>query len=1047
MEAFDQGYEVLNRKDLVETMDIQYVKDELAIIGFKPISGVSNIWEKKYFFSTDSYQILVEFGENLSTTYINYGNKILYDRRTSLNFSKQESIVVLECVDRLLRKQYLPETITLEKHWRTGGYLDIYVKNRQNIGYLMIECKTYGKAYNQAKEVLLTNSYRKEQLFNYYLNDQNVDFLLLYTSTIGTSGEIIYKNDIIDTRKLKGAATQLEVYNRWDKNFITKAVFENEILAYGAKNQSLKKADLDPLDSSVIRIDDKKGSIYNLFADILRRYAVSDKSNAYDKIFNLFLCKIVDEDNTMDSEELGFQWKDTDSPETVLVRLNDLYTQGMRQYLKLNIADITEEDFEEELNLLKIGSSNDLDISKLKEMFRELRLYRNTTFAFREIIDRKSFMENAEIVKAVVLLLQRYKIRYNHKQRFLSEFFERLLNIGIKQEVGQYFTPVPIADFICNSIDIETIINKKINDKCSDFLPYTIDFACGSGHFITSMMDRIDVCLRELDKTALKTIPQKENYRVWSDSYKWANSFMYGIEKDYRLAKTTKVASFLNGDGEAKIFYADGLDSFSSNDYSGRLHADDDTKQDNPCFDILVANPPYSVGDFKLVLPNANRDFNIAPAMTEKSDDIECLFVERMKQLLKTGGRAGIILPPAILYAGSHNQKARYIILTEFKIIAICELGKNTFASTDQKTIVLFLERRDPSEKEKVRKIIEKFIIEKRDFAYEGEENILSKFIKETKRFGSLEEYIHFLEKQSDSILEQEKKKLNMYLLCFGQDVILSHPGDSQESEKCYLGYEHSKMKNYEGIHAYPYREDGKIISPLYNPDNRDDENTISYLIRSNFNGKNFCISNQVGKYVEVKSLNTLISYADEVFSYKIYLQEFENPYSKLSFQFVSFGRLEQLGFLEILDSMRKPIKKSKRKKGNIPYYGANGISDYVDDFIFDEKLLLIGEDGARWGIGEKTSNVIEGKAWVNNHAHVIRVNEGKFRYEYLSILINRFDFSFLKNRPNGGKLLQSDLKKIEIPVLDVKCQDVLIERCSNNVHKLDELLTRFSQR
>ena len=75
----------------------------------------------------------------------------------------------------------------------------------------------------------------------------------------------------------------------------------------------------------------------------------------------------------------------------------------------------------------------------------------------------------------------------------------------------------------------------------------------------------------------------------------------------------------------------------------------------------------------------------------------------------------------------------------------------------------------------------------------------------------------------------------------------------------------------------------------------------------------------------------------------------------------------------EVLDKLRKPITKRDRTKGPYPYYGATGILDYVIDYLFDERLVLIGEDGAKWGAGDRTAFPADGKYWVNNHAHVIR--------------------------------------------------------------------------
>lgn len=75
----------------------------------------------------------------------------------------------------------------------------------------------------------------------------------------------------------------------------------------------------------------------------------------------------------------------------------------------------------------------------------------------------------------------------------------------------------------------------------------------------------------------------------------------------------------------------------------------------------------------------------------------------------------------------------------------------------------------------------------------------------------------------------------------------------------------------------------------------------------------------------------------------------------------------------DVLNNKRQPISSDQRKAGPFPYYGASGIVDFVDNYLFDERLLLIGEDGAKWGAFEKTAFIVEGKYWVNNHAHVLK--------------------------------------------------------------------------
>mgnify|MGYP003555671654 FL=1 len=80
----------------------------------------------------------------------------------------------------------------------------------------------------------------------------------------------------------------------------------------------------------------------------------------------------------------------------------------------------------------------------------------------------------------------------------------------------------------------------------------------------------------------------------------------------------------------------------------------------------------------------------------------------------------------------------------------------------------------------------------------------------------------------------------------------------------------------------------------------------------------------------------------------------------------------------EILDSMRIPITTENREKGPYPYYGANGIQDYVADYIFNDELVLLAEDGGNFGSKDKPiAYRVSGKCWVNNHAHVLKPKSG----------------------------------------------------------------------
>ncbi len=1007
------------------SVQLNNIKSFLKTLGFAPVSGQSNLWSKEYK-NHHNYTIKIRFNNNLKDCIIDYGKEVKFGRKTTSNFNQDESLVVLECVDRLLGKDYSPSKITLELPFpsgkkQQGQYLDICVKDKNDDTFLMIECKTWGSEYNKETQKMLEDG---GQLFTYYTNDRNAKYIILYTSTLSKENVIWYKNNIISVSDYKELPNKQDIYDYWDKTFETKGVFEESIEPYNIKFYGIKKSELIPLD--INDTSKNEGGIFNRFTEILRRHTISDKNNAFNKVFNLFLCKIVDEDEKSDDEEMDFQWKNNENPEIVLGRLNDLYKKGMEKYLNLKITDYTEDELNKYLDIQFDNSETN---NLIRKIFRELRLYKNNEFAFKEVVDKRTFEENAEVAKEIVKLIEKYQIKYSQKQPFLGEFFERLLNIGIKQEVGQFFTPIPIANFVVNAIPFEDIINEKIKNKEGKFLPYVIDYACGSGHFLTEAMDRINTILLSITENELKTKPQKDNCYDWIRSYRWAEEFIYGIEKDYRLSKTTKVACFLNGDGLANILYADGLDNFNSDKYVKLLK--NKNSSDNQVFDIVIANPPYSVEGFKPLLKDINRNFELYDCLTDKSDDIECIFIERTKQLLKANGYAGIVLPTTTLINKGIHKKARELILKYFEIYGICEFGKNTFLATGQNTVILFLKRRDNNDCKKVELLVKKFLLERKDFSFNGVENIISEYLN-TVRDLDFDTYIEYL--KSDNVLKLEEQKLLIYLLTHNQRVVISHYGDTTEEEKRFLGYEHSDMKKYEGIHPYPYSESGIINSKLYDNTNLENVTKINSYILKNFRNENIQeISGDLLKHVQIKSLTELIDFDAAEFEAKIFITCLDNPFLTSNYPLKTLNdKVNDEYIAEILDFMRKPVRKSMRTEGKYPYYGASGKTGNIDDYIFDEKLVLIGEDGARWAKGENTAYIINGKSWVNNHAHVVKPNTDYLLHEYLEEIFCRLDFSYLKTRPNGGKLQKSELCSIKFPFPDVKEQREILIKLSN---------------
>ncbi len=133
------------------------------------------------------------------------------------------------------------------------------------------------------------------------------------------------------------------------------------------------------------------------------------------------------------------------------------------------------------------------------------------------------------------------------------------------------------------------------------------------------------------------------------------------------------------------------------------------------------------------------------------------------------------------------------------------------------------------------------------------------------------------------------------------------------------------------------------------------------------------------------------------------------------------------------LDSRRIPITKSKRKPGDVPYYGASGMVDYVDGHIFDEDLLLISEDGAN--LLARTYPIafsISGRSWVNNHAHVVRFDD-LVTQRFVEYYLNSISLSPYVSGMAQPKLNQKALNSIVVPFPSISEQEDLVKR-------LDEL-------
>ena len=779
-----------------------------------------------------------------------YPDAVKINDRTTCNFAHPENFVVFECVHRLLEKGYRPEHIELEKRWNLGhdskgGKADICVYDTDGKNTLfIIECKTAGQEYSKALKLLKADG---GQLFSYWQQERSTKWIALYTSD-WKDGAIMFQEETINCTDdanvikiaeedtsvplYKNATSVPEYFMSWTETYGQKLwqglLVGEETQAYNIGIRSLCKKDLKDFDP-----DDK---IVNKFEEILRHNNVSDKENAFNRLVALFICKLVDEITKDDNDEVEFQYRQgADTYETLQDRLQRLHTEGMENFMGEKIFYVSN-DYAE--NLFQNYSSHKRAnaIEDLKKTIRILKFYSNNDFSFKDVHNEELFLQNGKILVEVVQLFENHRIVYPSKHQFLGDLFEQLLNKGFKQSEGQFFTPMPITRFIWDSLPLSNI-------------PKVIDYACGSGHFLTEAAESI-------------------NKRLQTDGNNtWVEKHIFGIEKDYRLARVAKISLFMNGAGGGNIIFGDGLENKP------------EKQIENNAFDILVANPPYSVSAFKSHLKLKNNTFELLNRISNDGSEIETLFVERIAQLLKPKGMAAVILPSSILSNDSNSYiGAREILLKNFMLRAVVQFGSKTFGATGTNTVVLFLEKyNEPPKQSDLKQDSADAIIQAAETAEWEDNEILDAYLKNigvtkedyhtfTAQIASFDgfkhcEYLNMyaegFQKLSKIVKLQESnpfKKLNKQeqaerlkqefynyakpiecekLFYFGltykqKILIVTAPSDNTE-QKRFLGYDWSNRKGSEGI---------QIHTPggmLYNEHDRNAAGTIAAAIRNRF--------------------------------------------------------------------------------------------------------------------------------------------------------------------------------------------------------------------
>ncbi len=979
--------------------------DLLLDMGYGEVD--TGVYEKKY--PDFDCSITVDYNKELIIYPEEKGFQV--NDRTTSNFDENENFVVLECVDRLLTKGYRPEHIELERRWKLGhsrksGKADIYVTDSEGKKCLfIIECKTYGDEYRkELKNIDIDGG----QLFSYFAQARSAQWLILYASNFTDKRSYITesicskddKNDELLAKKdesiklYKDASEASDLFDVWcetyGKRYTGDIVFNDNTKPYDIG--------IKPLTKNRLRDFEEGDKIVNKFEEILRHNNVSDKENAFNRLVALFICKLVDEEEKEDNDIVDFQYKiGTDTYETLQERLQKLHQKGMEKYMKEEIVYIPDE-YAEKLIMGYTGQKRINMINDLKKTIKMLKFYTNNDFAFKDVHNEELFLQNGKILVEVVQLFQEYRIVGSEKLQLLGDLFENLLTKGFKQNEGQFFTPIPITRFIWNAIPTSEIINIDRNN----LLPKVIDYACGAGHFLTEGYSRIKNGLIECAPEMLEC----EN---------WEEKVLFGVEKDYRLARVSKIELFMHGAGNGNIVFGDGLEE----------HEDKGVVSNT--FDILVANPPYSVEAFKPHLKVKDDEFKILKYISNDGSEIETLFVERISQLLKPNAVAAVILPDSIVRKDMYSFRAsREILLQNFEFKAIVRMESSTFGKTGQPTAIMFLKKRDepPKQFEMVQDIVEavfsrreledwedKDIFESYLKRIDCTENNYYKVIQESVSWEALLEIDSFAEyvmafmeepmyrdmneKYNDGKMESdefeewrlktiydrihdsEREKLMYFALtCKQHTLFVSMPSDTKEQEM-FLGYKWCDRKKMEGILE---TNDGLLFSKR----KLNEDGYLASMIWRTFDGIEY-IAPKLKQYSFFANMSDMLDFDEAKFSKVIKLSMPRKRVLKPGYK-----KYKLINKKIFETGIGRRVLKSELTEGKgINIYSANVCSVFgkIDKEILDD----YSRPSILWGIdGDWMVNIIDAnkKFYPTDHCGYIRILIDDIIPEFLAMAL-----------------------------------------------------------
>ncbi|EKK2351516.1 restriction endonuclease subunit S, partial [Campylobacter coli] len=496
-------------------------------------------------------------------------------------------------------------------------------------------------------------------------------------------------------------------------------------------------------------------------------------------------------------------------------------------------------------------------------------------------------------------------------------------------------------------------------------------------------------------------------------------------------------------------------------------------------FDLLIANPPYSVKGFLETLSDKskntyklfNDDINI-----ETNNSIECFFCERANQILNDNAKAAIILPSSILNKDSIYKNTREILFQNFDFIAIVELGNQTFGATGTNTIILFLRKKETFKQENhlisqdyslIKERIEAENLKDSENFYQNylsaycdfrkfDKELYSNFLngnldsklaeleafkdyrnafRQTSDYKKLKESKIYKESKDKQDLEDkaflaytqaiEKDKLLYFCLSLNQEVlIIKSPSDIKEQKK-FLGYEWSNRKGDEGLKELhePY------LSPLFERGNPQNETKLNTLICKAFLKTLSDIPKDLQGYASKARLVDMIDFEKVEFNKAISLNpsnstqsEMSNPFANSKYELVRLVEIENIKIQK-----GQNITQKLAKIGNIKVVaGGKDYAYFHNDFNRNENTITISASGANAGY----VNFWKEKIFASDCTTINLPNLKVIQFIYYVLKCNQKYIMSLARGAAQPHVYPKDIENIKIPLPPLEIQKQIVAEC-----------------